>query len=71
MIAFQLVSLVGLTCMAAFGLLAASALSFMAWLTVLAVLFLQGSDSFLALKNVPHGMVSARSTCIQFTMLFA
>jgi hypothetical protein len=54
MLAFQLVTIIGLTAMTATGMLAASALSFMAWLSVLTLLHIQGSDTFLALKNIGY-----------------
>jgi hypothetical protein len=38
------------------GLLAASALSWMAWFTVLSLLMIQGSDTFLAIRSL--GLVS-------------
>ncbi|KAF6263458.1 hypothetical protein COO60DRAFT_1489811 [Scenedesmus sp. NREL 46B-D3] len=52
MLAFQLITLIGLTVMTATGMLAASALSWLAWLTVLTLLHIQGADTFLALKDV-------------------
>jgi hypothetical protein len=68
MMAFQLVTIVGLTVMTAVGMLAASALSWMAWLTVLTLLHIQGSDTFLALKNVDY-LVSSRG-CHSVTFRF-
>lgn len=52
MLAGEFVTLAGLTVLSILGLLAASALSWMAWLTVLSLLFIQGSDTFLALKDL-------------------
>lgn len=51
MLAMQLVALLGLTILSCMRLLAASGLSWLAWLTVLTALFIQGSDTFLALKD--------------------
>jgi hypothetical protein len=62
MLAFQLLTLIGLTVMTATGMLAASALSWLAWLTVLTLLHIQGSDTFLALKNVDY-LVSMLRSC--------
>eukprot|EP00878_Enallax_costatus_P003805 GHUV01004021.1.p1 GENE.GHUV01004021.1~~GHUV01004021.1.p1 ORF type:complete len:191 (+),score=50.07 GHUV01004021.1:199-771(+) len=59
MFAMEFVTLVGLAVMAALGMLAASALSWMAWLTVLTVLFIQGADSFLALKDYAYSYGNA------------
>lgn len=56
MLVMEFVTLAGLAVLSAVGLLAASALSWMAWLTVLALLFIQGSDTFLALSDL--GLVS-------------
>uniref|UniRef100_A0A383WE48 Pali-domain-containing protein n=1 Tax=Tetradesmus obliquus TaxID=3088 RepID=A0A383WE48_TETOB len=56
MLAFELVTLIGLSVLAAVGLLAASALSWLAWLTVLTLLFIQGADTFLAIKDIPYGL---------------
>lgn len=44
--------------MAAFGLLAASAVAWMAWLCVLAVLYIQGADTFLAIAGFSYNLVS-------------
>lgn len=52
MIAMQLVTLIGLAVLAGVKLLAASGLSWLAWLTVLTALFIQGSDTFLAIKDL-------------------
>jgi len=52
MLAGEFVTLAGLTVLSILGLLAASALSWMAWLTVLSLLFIQGADTFLALKDL-------------------
>jgi hypothetical protein len=52
--AFELVTLMGLTITAGRGMLAASALSWMAWLTVLTLLFIQGADSWLALTHYAY-----------------
>eukprot|EP00879_Flechtneria_rotunda_P000414 GHRR01000508.1.p1 GENE.GHRR01000508.1~~GHRR01000508.1.p1 ORF type:complete len:186 (+),score=31.43 GHRR01000508.1:387-944(+) len=52
MFAFEFIALAGLAIMALVGLLAASALCWMAWLTVLSLLFIQGSDSFLAIADL-------------------
>lgn len=49
-------SLAGLTVLMVMGLLAASALSWMAWFTVLSLLMIQGSDTFLAIRSL--GLVS-------------
>ncbi len=54
-LALLAVTIIGVSVMAATGLLAASAASWQAWLTVLAVLTIQGADSFLALKDASHG----------------
>jgi hypothetical protein len=59
MLAFELVTLIGLSVLAAVGLLAASALSWLAWLTVLTLLFIQGADTFLAIKDIPYGLVGS------------
>jgi hypothetical protein len=50
-LALQFVALAGLTVLSVMGLLAASALSWMAWFTVLALLTIQGSDTFLGLRS--------------------
>lgn len=50
MIAMQLLSLIGLTILSCMRLLAASGISWLAWFTVLTVLFIQGSDTFLAVQ---------------------
>jgi hypothetical protein len=52
--AFEFVTLLGLAVLAGLGMLAASALSWMAWLTVLTLLFIQGADSWLALKDYAY-----------------
>jgi hypothetical protein len=52
--AFEFVTLLGLAILAGMGMLAASALSWMAWLTVLTLLFIQGADSWLALKDYAY-----------------
>lgn len=52
--AFEAICLIGLGVMAAVGLLAASALSWMAWLSILTVMYFQGTDSFLALQDLAY-----------------
>jgi hypothetical protein len=52
--AFEAICLIGLAVMAAVGLLAASALSWMAWLSILTVMYFQGTDSFLALQDLAY-----------------
>jgi hypothetical protein len=52
MLAFEFVTLAGLIALTAAGMLAASALSWMAWLAVLALLMIQGSDTFLAVTHL-------------------
>jgi uncharacterized membrane protein YhaH (DUF805 family) len=52
MLVMQFVTLAGLLTMTALGLLGASAFSWMAWLTVLSLLFIQGSDTFLAVSRL-------------------
>jgi hypothetical protein len=69
MLAFQLVTLIGLTILTATGLLAASALSWLAWLTVLTLLFIQGADTFLAIKDIPYGLVRRRPRQLHATKL--
>eukprot|EP00882_Tetradesmus_deserticola_P016101 GHRQ01017176.1.p1 GENE.GHRQ01017176.1~~GHRQ01017176.1.p1 ORF type:complete len:188 (-),score=58.73 GHRQ01017176.1:661-1224(-) len=54
MLAFQFITLVGLAVMTATGMLAAAALSLMAWLTVLTLLHIQGADTFLGIKDVNY-----------------
>eukprot|EP00882_Tetradesmus_deserticola_P029441 GHRQ01032978.1.p3 GENE.GHRQ01032978.1~~GHRQ01032978.1.p3 ORF type:complete len:101 (-),score=39.22 GHRQ01032978.1:664-966(-) len=54
MLAFQLLTLIGLTVTTATGMLAASALSWLAWLTVLTLLHIQGADTFLGIKDVNY-----------------
>lgn len=55
MIAMQILSVVALLVLSCIRLLASSGISFLAWFTVLTVLFLQGSDPFLAVQDVAAG----------------
>jgi hypothetical protein len=55
MIAMQIPSIVALLVLSCIRLLAASGISWLAWFTVLTVLFIQGSDTFLAVQDVAAG----------------
>lgn len=55
MLAMQIVSLLGLLAMSLVGLLAASGISWLAWLTVLTALWIQGTDTMLAIKDLAEG----------------
>lgn len=57
MLAAEFVTLAGLAALTATGLLAASALSWLSWFAVMALLFIQGSDTFLAVSRL--GLVCA------------
>lgn len=61
MIAMQILSLLGLTILSCIRLLASSGISWLAWFTVLTVLFIQGSDTFLAVQDLAWktGLVSS------------
>lgn len=55
MIAMQILSVVALLVLSCIHLLASSGISFLAWFTVLTALFIQGSDTFLAVQDVAAG----------------
>jgi hypothetical protein len=57
-LALQFITLAGLAVLSFMGLLAASAFSWMAWLSVLALLTIQGSDTFLAIRSATVSPIS-------------
>lgn len=55
MIAMQILSVVALLVLSCIRLLASAGISFLAWFTVLTALFIQGSDTFLAVQDLAAG----------------